>query len=161
MYRVLPITSWQIEGERGEAVTDFIFLGSTITTNDDCSHEIKNTLVPWKKSYYKPKQCIKKQRHHFGHKGLYSQSYGFSSSHARMWVLDHKEGWVLKNGYILTVVLQNTLDSPGKEIEPINPKGNQPWVFTGRTDAKAPILWPPDVKSWLTGKYPGAGKDWG
>ena len=91
-----PITSRQIDGETREIVRNFIFLGSQITADGDCSHEIK-TLVPWKKSYDKPRQCIKKQRHYFTNKGPYSQSYGFSSSHVRMWELDHKEGWTLKN----------------------------------------------------------------
>ena len=82
-----PITSWQIDGEKMETVTDFIFLGSKITADGDCSHEIK-TLAPWKKSYGKPRQHIKKQKHHFAYKGLYSQSHGFSSSLGWMWDLD-------------------------------------------------------------------------
>ena len=115
-------------------------------------------------SYDKPRQCIKKQRYHFADKGLYSQSYGFSSSHVWMWELDHIEGWVLKNWCFQTAVLDKTLESPldSKEIKPVNPKGNQPWIFIGRTDAEAeaPIFWPPDAKSQLTGKGPDAGKDW-
>ena len=77
--------------------------------------------------------------------------------------LDHKEGWVLKNWCFWTVVLEKTLESPldSKEIKPINPKGNQPWIFIGRTDGEAPILWTPDGKKWLTGKDLDAGKDWG
>ena len=92
-----PTTSWQIEGEKVETVTDFIFLGSKITVNGDWSHEIK-TLDPWKESFDKPRQHIinKKQRHYFVEKGSHSQSYGFSISHVWMWELDHKEGWVLK-----------------------------------------------------------------
>ena len=82
-----------------------------------------------------------------------------------MWELDHKEGWVLKNGCFQTVVLEKTLERPldSKKIKPVNPKGNQPWIFTGRIDgeAEASILWPPDVKSQFTGKDPDAGKDWG
>ena len=121
-------------------------------------------LAPWKKSYDKPRQCIKKQRHHFANKGLYSQCYGFSSSHVWMWELNHNEGWAPKNWYFQTVVLEKPLKCSldCKEIKPINPKGNQPWIFTGRTDAEAeaPILWPPDVDSWLIGKDPDAGKDW-
>ena len=101
-------------------------------------------------------------RHHFVYKGPYSQSYDFSSSHVWMEELDHK-GWVLKNWCFLIVVLWKTLESPldFKEIKPINPKGNQPWIFTGKTDAEAeaPILWPPELMSWLTGKDPEAGKD--
>ena len=92
-----------------------------------------------------------------------SQSYGFSSSHVWMWELDHKEGWVPKNGCFWTVVLVKTLESPldHKEIKPVNPKGNQPWIFIGGTDteAEAPILWPPDTKSWLIRNDPDAGKD--
>ena len=93
-----PIASWQKEGEKVEAVTDFLFLGSKITADSDCSHEIK-TLASWKESYDKSRQCIEKQRHHFADKGPYSQTYGFSSSYVQMWELDHKEGWVLKNGW--------------------------------------------------------------
>ena len=79
-----PITLWQIDGETMETVTDIIFLGSKITADGDCSHKIKRTLAPWKKSYGKPKQCIKKQRHYFANKSLSSQGYGFSSSHVWM-----------------------------------------------------------------------------
>ena len=93
----------------------------------------------------------------------HSQSNGLSSSHVWMWELDHKGGWAPKNWCFGNVVLEKTLESPldCKEIKSFNPKGNQPWIFTGRTDveAEAPILWPPDVKSWLTGKDPDAGKD--
>ena len=96
--------------------------------------------------------------------GLSSQSYGVSSSHVWMWELDCKEGWALKNWCFRIVVLEKTPETPleSKEIKPVNPKGNQPWVFIGRTDAKAetPILWPPDAKNWLLGKDPDAGKDW-
>ena len=79
-----------------------------------------------------------------------------------MWELDHKEGWVLNNWCFQTVVLEKTLESPldSKQIKLVNPKGNQPWVFIGRTDAEAPIFWPPDAKNWLIGKDPDAGKDW-
>ena len=90
---------------------------------------------------------------------------GFSSNHVQMWELDHKEGWTLKNWCFWTVVLEKALESPldCKEIQPVNPKENQPWIYTGRTDAKAdaPIFWPPDAKSLLIGKDPDAGKDWG
>ena len=113
-------------------------------------------LAPWKKSYDRPRLCIKKQRHYFANKVPSSQGYGFSSSHVWMWELDHKEGWALKNWCFQIVVLEKILESPSdcKEIQPVNPKGNQPWVFTGRTDAEteAPILWPPDVKCQLTGR---------
>ena len=119
------------------------------------------TLASWKESYDKPRQCVQKQRHHFAKKGLYSQIYGFSSSHVQMWEVDNKKGWAPKNW---TVVLEKALQSPldCKEIKPVNPKGDQPWIFIGRTDveAKTPILWPPDVKNWLIRKDPDAGKDW-
>ena len=98
-------------------------------------------------------------------KGPYSQSCGFSSIHVWMWELDHKENWAPKNWCFWTVVLEKTLESPldSKEIKPVNPEGNQSWIFIGRTDAEAeaPLLWPPDVKSQLIGKDPDTGKDWG
>ena len=121
-------------------------------------------LASWKKSYDKPRHCIKKQRHHFANKDPSSQSYGFSSSRVWMWELDYKESWVPKNWCFWIVVLEKTLQSPldSKEVKPVNPKGNQSWIFIGRTDAEAeaPILWPPDVKSRLIGKDPDSGKDW-
>ena len=118
-------------------------------------------LAPWKKSYDQPRQHIKKQRHHFADKDLYSSKL-FSGSHVWMWELYHKEGWVPKNWCLQIVVLEKTLESPldSKKIQPVNPKGNQSWIFIRRTDAEAPILWPHDVKGWLIGKDPDAGKDW-
>ena len=118
--------------------------------------------LSWKKSYDKPRQRIKKQRPYFGDKGPYSQSYGSSSSRVWMWELDHEESWAPKNWCFWTVVLKKTLESPldSKEIKPVNQKGNQPWIFIGSTDAEAPILWPPDVKSQFIGKDPDARKDW-
>ena len=105
-----------------------------------------------------------KQRHHFADKGPYSQSYCFYNSHIWMWELDHKKGWELKNWCFQNVVLEKTLESPLdiKEIKPVNPEGNQPWIFIERNDAEAetPILWPPNVKRQLIGKDPYAGKDW-
>ena len=129
-------------------------------------------IAPWKKSYDQPRQHIKKQRHYLANKGPSSQSYGFSSSHIWMWELDSKESWVLKNWCFFfflnwcfwTVVLEKTFESPldCKEIQPVHPKGYQSWIFIGRAHAEAetPILWPPDVKNWLIGKDPDAGKDW-
>ena len=104
----------------------------------------------------------KKQRYPFANKGPSSQSYGFSSSHVWMWELDHKEGWVPKNWCFCTVVLEKTLESPSdcKEIKPINPKENQPWIYMGKTGAEMLVLWPPDGKNQLIGKYPNAGQDW-
>ena len=121
-------------------------------------------LAPWKKSYHQHRQHIKKQRHYSDNKGPPSQSYGFSSSHVWLWELDYKASWVLKNWCFLTVMLEKTLESPleCKEIQPVHPKGDQSWVFIGRTDVEAetPLLWPPDTKSWLIRKDPDAGKDW-
>ena len=112
----------------------------------------------------KPRQCIKKQRHHFTIKDPYSQSYSSSSSHVWMWKLDHKEGWAPKNWCFQIVFLEKTFESPldCKEIKPVNLKGNQSWIFIWRTDAEVepPILWPPDAKSWIIGKDPDSGKDW-
>ena len=117
----------------------------------------------------KLRQHIKKQRHHFADKGPSSQSYGFFTSHVWMWELDHKEGWAPKNWYFQVVVLEKTLVSPldSKEIKPVNPKGNQLSILIGKTSVsaweakdEAPILWPPDVKSWLIGKDPDDEKDW-
>ena len=93
-----------------------------------------------------------------------SQNYDFSSTHVSMWELDYKEDWALKNWYFWTMVLERTFESPldCNKIKPVNLKGNQFWIFTGRTDAEVedPILWPPDVKNWLIGKDPDAGKEW-
>ena len=132
-----------------ETVTNFIFLGSKITADDDCSHEIKRCLLFGRKIMTN----IKKQRHYFADKGPSSQSYGY------------KESLALKNWCFWTVVLEKTLNSPldCKEIQPVRPKGDRSWVFIGRTDAEAetPILWPPDGKSWLIRKDPNAVRDWG
>ena len=107
--------------------------------------------APWRKSYDKPRQHIKKQRHYFASKGPSSQSYGFSSSYVWMWELNYKESWAPKNWCFWTVVLEKTLESPlnCKEIKAVNPKGNQLWIFIARTNAEAAILWPPDMKNWL------------
>ena len=136
-----PITSWQIDRETMETMTDFIFLGSKITADGDCSHGIERCLL-----YDKPRQHIKKQRHYFTDKCPSSQSYGFSSSRVWMWELDHEESWAPKNWCLWTVVLEKTLESPldCKEIKPVNPKGNQSLIFIGRTDAEAVVLWPTD-----------------
>ena len=121
-------------------------------------------LAPWKKRYDQSRQLIKKQRHYFADKGPFSQSYVFSTSHVWMWELNHKESWVPKNWCFWLVVLEKTLESSlnCKEIQLVNPKGNQSWIFIGRTDAEAeaPILWPPNAKNWIIGKDPEAEKDW-
>ena len=116
------------------------------------------TLALWKKSYDQPRQHIKKQRHYLANKGPSSQSYGFSSGHVWMWELDYKENWVLKNWCFWTVVLEKILESPldCKEIKPGHPKGDQSWIFIGRTDVEAetPILWPPDAGELIHLKRP-------
>ena len=112
-------------------------------------------LAPCKKSYDKARQHIKKQIHYFINKGPSSQGYDYSSSHVWMWELDYQESWVPKNGCFWTVVLETTLENllDSKEIQPDCHKGNQSWIFIGRTDAEAetPIVWPPDMKNWLLG----------
>ena len=131
---------------------------------DPCSHEIKRILAPWKKNYDQPRQHIRKQRHYFANKIHLAKAMFFSSSHVWMWELVYKESWTLKNWCFCTVVLEKTFESPldCKESQPVHPKGDQPWVFIGRTDdeAETPILWPPNVKNWLIWKDPDAGKDW-
>ena len=121
----------------------------------DCS------LEEW---HDQPRQHIKKQRYYFANKGPSSQSYGFSSSHVQMWELDYIKSWAPKIWCFWTVELEKTFESPldCKEIQPVHPKGDQSWVFIGRTDVEAetPILWPPYSKSWLIRKDPDAGKDW-
>ena len=121
------ITSWQIDGETVETVTDFFFLGSKITSDGDCSHGIKGCLLLWRKvmTYL---HSILKSRHYFANKGLFSQSHDFSSIHVWMWELDHKEGWAPKNWCFWTVVFrtEKTLESllDCKEIQPVHPKGD-------------------------------------
>ena len=120
--------------------------------------------APWKESDDQPRQHIKKQRHYFAKKGLSNQSYGFSSSLIGMWELDHKKRLSAEELILLNVVLEESLDSPlhCMEIKAVNPKGNQPWIFIGRTnvEAEAPIRWLPDVKNLFIRKDPDAGKDW-
>ena len=124
--------------------------------------KLKDT--PRKESYDQPRQHVKKQRHYFVNKCPSGQGYDFSSSHVWMWELDYKESWAPKNWFFWMVVLEKTLESPldGKEIQLVHPKGDQSWVFIGRTDAEVetPTLGPPDTKSWLIWKHPDAGKDW-
>ena len=150
-----PVTSWQIDEEAVRTVRD-CFLG----LQNHCRWWLQpwneKTLAPWEKSYDQPRQHIKKHRHYFANKGPFSQDYGFSSSHVWMWELDHKGNWLPKNWCFWTVVLEKSLESPldYKEIQPVHPKGNQSWIFIGRTDVEAetPILCPPDVKNWLLEK---------
>ena len=159
-----PITLWQIEREKVEAVMDFIFLGSKITADGDCSHEIKRGLLLGRKAITNLDSILKSRHitlltkvHVVKSMAFPVVRYGCDS-----WTI--KKNWALKNWCFWTVVLEKTLGSPldCKEIQPVNLKGNQSWIFIGRTDAKAetPILWPHDAKNWLIGKDPDAGKGW-
>ena len=162
-----PITSWEIDGETVETVqivSHYIFSGSKITADGDCSHEIKRHLLLGRKVMTNL-DSIFKSRDYFANKGPSSQGYAFSSDHVWMWGLDCEESWAPKNWCFWTVVLEKTLESPldCKEIQPVHSKGDQSWVFIGKTVAKAetPVLWPPHVKSWSIGKDSDAGRDWG
>ena len=145
-------------------VRDFIFLGSKITADSDCSHEIKRRLLLGRKFMTNLDSILKSRDITLPTKVCIVKALVFSSSHVWMWELDYKDSWALKNCYSWTVVLEKTLESPldFKEIQSVHPNGNQSWIFIGRTDAEAetPILWPSDVKNWLIGKDPDAGKDW-
>ena len=156
-----PITSWQIDGEKVEIVSDFIYLGSKITADSDCSHKIKRRLLLERKVMTNLDSIFKSRDITLPTK----VRLGFSSGHVWMWELDYKESWAPKNWRFWTVVLEKSLESPldCKEIQPVHPKGEQSWVFIGRTDVEAetPILWPPHAKSWLIGRDPDAGRDWG
>ena len=151
-------------GVKVEAVTDFIFLGSKIPMDSDCSHKIKRCLLLGRKVKTKLNSVLKSRDITLWTKGLSSSTYGFSSSHVWMWELDHKEGSVSKSWCFSIVVLEKTLENSleSKEIRSVNSKGNQPWIFIGRADAEAeaPILWPPDTKSQPIRKDPDFGKDW-
>ena len=159
-----PITSWQIDGERVETVADFIFLGSKITADGDCSHEIKRGLLLGRK-VMSNLDSILKSRHYFANKGPSSHGYGFSSGHRWMWELDYLKKTECRRIDAFELWCWRKLESPldCKEIQPVHPKGDHSWVFIGRTDVEAEtaILWPPDAKSWLICKDPDAGKDWG
>ena len=134
------------------------------------SLQMATAAIKWKDAWsleeklWYPRQHIKKHRHYFANNGPSTQSYGFSSSRVWMWELDYKESWAPKNWWFWTVVLEKILESPldCKEIQPVHPRGNQSWIFIGRTNAEAetPKVWPPDVKNWPIGKDPDAGKDW-
>ena len=154
----------EIDGKTMETVTDFIFLGSRITADGDCSREVKRRLLLGRKAMTNLDSIITKQRHYFTDKGLSSQSYRFSCSHVWVWELDYKEIWAPKNWCFWTVVLEKTLEGPldCKEIQLVHPKEDKSWAFTGRTDAEAetPILQPPDATNRLIWKDPDAGEDW-
>ena len=135
------------------------FLGSKITADGDCSHEIKRHLLLGRKAMTNLDGILKSKDI-----TLPTKAYRFSTSHVWMWELDYEESWAPKNWCFWTVVLEKTLESPldCKEIQPVHPKGNQSWIFIGRTDVKAEtlILSSADTKNWLLGKDPDAGKDW-
>ena len=154
------ITSWQIDGDTMKTVWDLILRGSKITVDGDCSLEIKIPLLLRRKAMTYLDSILKSRD--FANKVLSSKRYGFFSSHVWIWELDYKEGWA-QNWCFWTLVLEKTLESPldWKEIQPVHPKGNQSWIFIGRTDAETetPKLWPPDAKNWLIGKDTDAGKD--
>ena len=158
-----PITSWQIDEETMQIVANFIFLGSKITADGDCSHEIKRSLLFGRKIMTNLDGILKNRDITLPTKVRLVKT-GFSSSCICMWELDYKESWAPKNWCFWIMVLEKTVQSPldCKEIQPVHPKGDQSWVFTGRTDAEAetPILWPPDAKSWLIWKDLDGGKYW-
>ena len=157
-----PITSWEIDGETVETVSDYLG-GSKITADGDYSHEIKRRLLLGRKVMTNLDSVLESRDINFANKCLSSQGYGFSSGHVWMWELDYKDSWAPKNWCFWTVVLEKTLESPldCKENQSIHSEGDQPWDFFGENDAEAeaPILWPPDAKSWLIWKDPDAGKD--
>ena len=156
-----PRTSRQIDGESMETVTDFILEGSKITADGDCSHEIERPLLLGRKVMTNLDSILKSRDITFPPKVHLVKAMVFSSSHVWMWELDYKESWALKNWcWCWRRLLKSPLDC--QEIKPVNPKGNQSWIFIGRTDAEAEIsiLWPPDVKIWFIWKDPDAGKDW-
>ena len=156
------ITSWKIHGETMGTVRDFILGGSKITADGYCSHEIKRHLLPWKKSYANIDSILKKQRHFFADKGLSTQSYDFSSGHVWMWELGYKESW--RNVAFEVWCWRRLLRVPwtARRSNQSILREVSPEYSIGRTDVEAetPILWPPDVKKWLLGKDPAAGKDW-
>jgi len=151
-------------GNNGNTVTDFILGGSKITADGDCSHEIKRRLLLGRKVMTNLDSILKSRDITVPTKVHLFKAMVFPVVTYGLWELGYKESWASKNRRFWTVVSEKTLESPldCKEIQPVNPKGNQSWIFIGRTDVEteAPILWPPDVKSWLIGKDPDAGKDW-
>ena len=154
-----PITSWQIDGKTVETVSDFIFLGSKITADGDCSYEFKRCLILGRKAMTNLDSILKSRVHYFVNKSPSSQSSISSSSHVWIWELEYKESCALENWCFWTVVLEKTLESPldCKEIQPVHPRWDQSWICIGKTDAEAET---PDMKSWLIWKDPDAGKDW-
>ena len=159
-----PITSWQIDRETVETVTDFLFLGSKITADGDCSHEIKRHLLLGRTVMTNLDSILKSRDNTLPTKVHLVKAMVFPVV-MYGWELDYKENWEPKSWCFWTVVLEKTLESPldCKEIQPVHSKGDQSSIFIGRSDAEAkiPVLWPPDAKSWLIWKDPDPGKDWG
>ena len=159
-----PITSWQIDGETTETMTDFIFLVSKITVEVDFSHEIKRHLPLGRKAMTNLDSILRSRDITLPTKVHLVKAMGFPIVMYGCASWTYKESWASKNWCFWTVVLEKTLESflDSKEIQPVHPKGNQSWIFIVRTDVEAeiPILWPPDAKNWLIGKDPDAGKDW-
>ena len=157
-----PITSWQIDGKIMKTVRDFILGGSKITADGDCSHEIKRCLLLGRKAMTNLDSILKSRDITLQTKVCLVKAMVFSSSHVWMWELDCKESLALKNWCFWTVVLEKTLESllDSKQIQPVNPQENQSWIFIASTNAEAetPILWPSDVKNWLTWEDPDAGQ---
>ena len=158
-----PITSWEIDGETVETVSDFILEGFKITADSGCSHEIKRRLLLGRKVMTNLDSIFKSRDITLPTKVRLVKAMVFPV------VMDGCKSWTVKKAEhwrcFWTVVLEKTLESPldCKEIQPVHPKGDRSWMFIGRTDVEAetPILWPPHVKSWLIGKDPDAGRDWG
>ena len=154
-----PITSWQIGGEALETVADFIFLGSNITVDGVCSHEIKRHLLLGRKIMINVDSILKSRDITWPTKVCVVKAMVFQ---LWMWELDYKGSWALKNWCFWTVVLEKTLESPldCTEIQPVHPKEHQSWILIGSTEAETAIPWPPDAKNWVFWKDPDAGKDW-
>ena len=157
-----PITSWKIKGEKVETVTDFIFLGSKITVEGDCSQEIKRCLLLGRKAMTNLDSILKSRNITFLTTVHIVKAMVFPVVMYRCESWAFKKGWTPKNWCLWTMVLEKTPESPmdSKESNPVNPERNQPWIFIGRTDSEAPIFWPPNAKNRLIGKDPDSGKDW-
>ena len=161
-WHLVPSLHGKYMGKQWKQWQSLFWGGSKITADSDCSHEIKRRLLLGRKAMANLDSILKNRDITLPTKVCLVKC--FSGSYVWMWELDYKESWAPKNWCFWTVVLEKTLESllDCKEIKPVHPKGNQPWMFTGRTDVEAeiPVFWPPDAKSWLIWKDPDAGKDW-
>ena len=157
------ITAWQIEGQKVEVVTDFLLLGSKIIANGDCSHEIRRPLLHGRKAMTNL-GSVEKHRHYSASKDLYCQGYGLRSGHVRLWEMGlQKAEHLIIDAFKLWCWRRPESPLDSKEIKPVNLEGDQPWIFTGGSDAEpeAPVFWSSDVNRQFIGKVPDAGKDWG